>query len=184
MFLQLMQTNPGVLPALGPRFAAIAQELERMEKMEELKDLTDAGKLEKDGELWDTWLDKYTTRLRLEEENVSNVKTLAEERVVFMNSNNPRFILRNYIAQNAIAAAEKGDYSEVQRVLKLLENPYSDDVDLKYVDRVKAQVSEATFDDAEAAGSSTSDQGKAQSQTYVSCYDGKPPDWATELRVT
>ena len=33
-------------------------------------------------------------------------------------------------------------------MLKLLENPYSDDVDLKYVDRVKAQVSEATFDDA------------------------------------
>jgi hypothetical protein len=35
-----------------------------------------------------------------------------------------RFILRNYIAQNAIEAAEKGDYSEVRRVLKILENPY------------------------------------------------------------
>ena len=41
-----------------------------------------------------------------------------------------RFILRNYIAQNAIEAAEKGDYSEVRRVLKILENPYSDDIDL------------------------------------------------------
>ena len=59
-----------------------------------------------------------------------------------------RFILRNYIAQNAIAAAEKGDYSEVQRVLKLLETPYSEDVDLNYLDRVKGQVSEATLDDA------------------------------------
>ena len=59
-----------------------------------------------------------------------------------------RFILRNYIAQNAIATAEKGDYSEVQRVLKLLENPYSEDVDLNYVDRVKGQVSEAMLDDA------------------------------------
>ena len=37
MFLQLMQTNPTVLPALGSRFAIIAQELERMEKMEELQ---------------------------------------------------------------------------------------------------------------------------------------------------
>lgn len=37
-----------------------------------------------------------------------------------------RFILRNYIAQNAIKAAEDGDFSEVQRVLKLLEQPYSD----------------------------------------------------------
>ena len=59
-----------------------------------------------------------------------------------------RFILRNYIAQNAIAAAEEGDFSEVQRVLKLLENPYSDEVDLKYIDRMKADESEATFDDA------------------------------------
>ncbi len=37
-----------------------------------------------------------------------------------------RFILRNYIAQNAIEAAEKGDFSEVRRVLRLLENPFSE----------------------------------------------------------
>ena len=37
MFLSLMETNPGVLPALGPRFALIAKEIERLEKMEELK---------------------------------------------------------------------------------------------------------------------------------------------------
>ena len=41
-----------------------------------------------------------------------------------------RFILRNYIAQNAIDAAEKGDFTEVRRVLRLLEAPYSDSVDL------------------------------------------------------
>ena len=41
-----------------------------------------------------------------------------------------RFILRNYIAQNAIEAAEKGDYSEVQRVLRVLESPYSDNIDI------------------------------------------------------
>jgi len=30
-----------------------------------------------------------------------------------MNSTNPRVVLRNYIAQNAIEPAEKGDFSEV-----------------------------------------------------------------------
>jgi uncharacterized protein YdiU (UPF0061 family) len=35
-------------------------------------------------------------------------------------------VLRNYIAQNAIEAAEKGDYSEVKRVLKVLEHPYDE----------------------------------------------------------
>ena len=44
-----------------------------------------------------------------------------------------RYILRNYIAQNAIEAAEKGDYSEVRRVLKLLENPYSEDTEVSDV---------------------------------------------------
>lgn len=41
-----------------------------------------------------------------------------------------RFILRNYIAQNAIDAAEKGDFSEVCRVLEILQTPYSEDLDL------------------------------------------------------
>lgn len=37
-----------------------------------------------------------------------------EERVKVMDSTNPRVVLRNYIAQNAIEAAESGDYSEVR----------------------------------------------------------------------
>lgn len=32
-----------------------------------------------------------------------------------MNGINPRVVLRNYIAQNAIQAAEKGDFSEVRQ---------------------------------------------------------------------
>ena len=37
-----------------------------------------------------------------------------------------RVVLRNYIAQNAIEAAEKGDFTEVQRVLKVLEHPFEE----------------------------------------------------------
>ena len=39
-----------------------------------------------------------------------------------------RYVLRNWIAQEAIDAAEKGDFSEVQRVLELLECHYSNTV--------------------------------------------------------
>ncbi|XP_020616174.1 selenoprotein O-like [Orbicella faveolata] len=39
------------------------------------------------------------------------------------------FVLRNYIAQRAIQAAEKGDFSVVQSILKRLETPYSDDME-------------------------------------------------------
>ena len=41
-----------------------------------------------------------------------------------------RYILRNYICQNAIDAAEKGDFSEVDNVLKLLSKPYDDKVEV------------------------------------------------------
>lgn len=45
-----------------------------------------------------------------------------------MNANNPRYVLRNYIAQYAITAAEKGDFSEVWQVFKILEDPFGDEL--------------------------------------------------------
>lgn len=52
-------------------------------------------------------------RLARELEGQSDVQALQEERVRVMDSTNPRVVLRNYIAQNAIEAAESGDFSEV-----------------------------------------------------------------------
>lgn len=37
-----------------------------------------------------------------------------------MHANNPKYVLRNYIAQNAIEAAENGDFSEASTHLCLL----------------------------------------------------------------
>lgn len=42
------------------------------------------------------------------------MQAVQEERVRVMDGTNPRVILRNYIAQNAIEAAENGDFSEVR----------------------------------------------------------------------
>ena len=41
-----------------------------------------------------------------------------------MHQANPSFVLRNWIAQDAIEAAEKQDYSRVRLVLALLQDPY------------------------------------------------------------
>lgn len=49
-----------------------------------------------------------------------------------MDATNPRIVLRNFIAQNAIDAAEKGNYSEVRRVLKAFQKPF--DATIKYED--------------------------------------------------
>ncbi|MEB3734766.1 hypothetical protein ULF88_13165 [Halopseudomonas pachastrellae] len=38
---------------------------------------------------------------------------------------NPLYVLRNYLAQNAIAAAEQGDFNEVRRLHHILRQPFS-----------------------------------------------------------
>lgn len=65
------------------------------------------------------WLDQYDERLSL---NSSSV----EKRHQQMLRTNPKYILKNYILQEAIEAAEKGDFSLVNDLLKLAQNPYDE----------------------------------------------------------
>jgi uncharacterized protein YdiU (UPF0061 family) len=68
---------------------------------------------------FDAWAADYRARLRLEDsEDVA--------RGTAMRSVNPRYILRNYLAQQAIEQAEQGDYGEVERLLGLLARPFDD----------------------------------------------------------
>lgn len=72
-----------------------------------------------DRESFDQWACRYKDRLR--EEGSQD-----EDRLVRMNCANPKYVLRNYLAQTAIEKAQKKDYSEIDRLLTLLQNPYSD----------------------------------------------------------
>jgi len=47
-----------------------------------------------------------------------------EDRLPKMQAVNPRYILRNWIAQVAIEKAEEDDFSEVQFLLEIFKNPY------------------------------------------------------------
>ena len=45
---------------------------------------------------------------------------------ILMLRSNPKYILRNYMAENAIKEANNGDYSEITKLLKILQKPYDE----------------------------------------------------------
>jgi uncharacterized protein YdiU (UPF0061 family) len=51
------------------------------------------------------------------------------ERKASMNTANPKYVLRNYMAQVAIDAADKGDYSILDELYTLLQSPYEEQPD-------------------------------------------------------
>jgi uncharacterized protein YdiU (UPF0061 family) len=65
------------------------------------------------------WLERYAARLRQDAETT-------QTRITRMNRLNPRFVLRNYLAQQAIEAAEQGDAGLIHELLDVLRRPYEE----------------------------------------------------------
>lgn len=70
-------------------------------------------------EKWNAWFGKYSERLKLE-------TTTDKMRKANMNNTNPKYVLRNYMAQLAIDAAQQGDYSLIDQFYIMLQNPYEE----------------------------------------------------------
>ncbi|MAZ88633.1 MAG: hypothetical protein CL693_13415 [Cellvibrionaceae bacterium] len=72
-----------------------------------------------DRQAFDQWAEAYRQRLAFETQDQQARQTL-------MNRHNPKYVLRNYLAQKAIELAEQQDYSEIDRLMTLLVNPYDE----------------------------------------------------------
>ena len=46
------------------------------------------------------------------------------EKLLLMNANNPKYILRNYMAQEAIEAAKNSDFSALETLIEVISSPY------------------------------------------------------------
>jgi serine/tyrosine/threonine adenylyltransferase len=79
-----------------------------------------AGKVSANADHWGAWMNRYLT-IVVADEALDDV-----ERVKRMNKANPVYILRNYMAQEAIDEANQGNSSYLQNLYRILRNPYEE----------------------------------------------------------
>lgn len=162
--LRIAEVQPNLIAQLGMTREQIEGLLEKAEKEKEICRMTPEEKTEQDRKLWTKWLTAYRERLQAEVSGLleDEITKFEENRKKIMNSVNPRVILRNYLAQEAIASAEEGDYTKVRELLRTLESPYD--------------------------GIQTYTEGEEEklSETTMSCkkYSCAVPSWAADLRVS
>ena len=68
---------------------------------------------------FDHWAGDYRARLAAEQ-------SVNQERAARMNRVNPKYILRNYLAEQAIRRARAQDYSEIDKLLAVLQQPFDE----------------------------------------------------------
>ncbi len=73
-------------------------------------------------EQWKDWFESYDQRLSIEDLDDN-------ERKKKMNLVNPKYVLRNYMAQIAIDDADNGDYKLIDELFNLLKKPYNEQPD-------------------------------------------------------
>ena len=71
------------------------------------------------GPAFETWLAHWALRIRSGGE-------ASTSRIARMNAANPRYVLRNYLAQQAIDRAEQGDPAMIHELLEVLRHPFDD----------------------------------------------------------
>ena len=101
-FRALAEVDPH-LPTIEPMLGAFYDEAKRREAEPALDD----------------WLTRYAARL-------ADDPWSADERRARMQAANPRYVLRNYLAQQAIDLATAGDPSGIHELLEVMRHPYDD----------------------------------------------------------
>jgi uncharacterized protein YdiU (UPF0061 family) len=71
-----------------------------------------------------SWINSFQKRHNKESFTLS-------EKLVLMNNTNPKFILRNYMAQEVIEAAEELNYLELETLIKIITKPFEEHEDFQ-----------------------------------------------------
>jgi uncharacterized protein YdiU (UPF0061 family) len=100
------------------------RQLARIDEQQPVLDILSSAAYRED--LWQeyrpafaAWLERYAARCRQDAQPAS-------KRMERMNRGNPRFVLRNYLAQQAIEKCEQGDPTMIDELLEVLRHPYAE----------------------------------------------------------
>ena len=80
------------------------------------------GQWQQAKEKWSAWFTRYAALVA--EQNPKPAQQ--RERITRMNAANPKYVLRNYLAQLAIDAAHAGDSSKISELLDVMRHPYDE----------------------------------------------------------
>ena len=86
--------------------------------------LDDQKTPELNSEIAKSWIHSFQQRHNKESFSSS-------DKLALMNHTNPKFILRNYMAQQVIEAAEESDYSKLETLIKIINNPFEEHEDFR-----------------------------------------------------
>lgn len=79
----------------------------------------------KNKKIWEQWFANYDNRLKQEELS-------QHDRHKMMQLTNPKYILRNYMLQEAIEQAEEGEYTLLNQLFECAKNPYDEQPNMHY----------------------------------------------------
>jgi serine/tyrosine/threonine adenylyltransferase len=69
------------------------------------------------------WFDRYSRKTQASDARRGDAR---DTRIARMNAANPKYVLRNYLAQEAIDLAHEGDYSRIHELLDVMRKPYDE----------------------------------------------------------
>lgn len=173
MLSYLAARDPSVLHQLGVTPDFIKREAARAQAAAKWRGTPAADKAAADDKAWRAWLRRYASRLARE----AAAGATDAERVRVMRAASPRLVLRNYAAEEAIRAAEAGDFQPARRLLALLQHPYAEAGELP-------AALQARGDGGAAPAGGGAPEPAASAAVCPLRLAGRPPAWAQDLCVT
>ena len=121
--IELMQTLHGLLANAEVDMTLFFRSLANIDFTSPLASVAHAfyneAKREQFAPAFNDWFARYRTRLEID-------SLTLQERRTRMNAANPRYVLRNYLAQKVIDRATQGDEAGIRELLEVLRRPYDD----------------------------------------------------------